>query len=206
LLYNRPSFQYSVIVSTVLWIILAYLIGSIPVGVVLAKLKGKDPRIVGSGNIGATNVMRAAGKTIGILTLAGDILKGLLPVMGAGWAGEPSVVVAFTGLAVFLGHLFPVFLRFRGGKGVATAAGVFLAIKPLAIVICLLIFAVVLLKWRYVSLGSLVGSGLLPFTILALGAPTEYILLAFIVVILIFVKHRENIKRLRKGSENRLGK
>ena len=114
--------------SSYILIVFAYLLGSVPVGVLLARMKGADPRKVGSGNIGATNVMRAAGKVTGALTLVGDILKGLLPVVLAFVVGEPAIVVAAVGLAAFLGHLFPLFLKFKGGKGVATALGVYLGL------------------------------------------------------------------------------
>ncbi|MEI6153016.1 MAG: glycerol-3-phosphate 1-O-acyltransferase PlsY [Deltaproteobacteria bacterium] len=188
----------------ILWIVIAYLIGSIPVGIILAKTRGADPRKAGSGNIGATNVMRTAGKTLGILTLAGDILKGLIPTTLALYSKQPAFVVAAIGFATFAGHLFPLFLKFRGGKGVATAAGVYLAISPLAILINVVIFILVLLKWRFVSLGSLVGTGLMPLALLALNKPNEYVYLSWIVGILIFIKHKDNIRRLLDGKENKV--
>lgn len=188
----------------ILWIVIAYLIGSIPVGIILAKTRGADPRKAGSGNIGATNVMRTAGKTLGILTLAGDILKGLIPTTLALYSKQPAFVVAAIGFATFAGHLFPLFLKFKGGKGVATAAGVYLAISPLAILINVVIFILVLLKWRYVSLGSLVGTGLMPLALLALNKPHEYVYLSWIVGIFIFIKHKDNIRRLLDGKENKM--
>ena len=183
------------------YMLVAYLIGSIPVGIILAKLKGADPRKVGSGNIGATNVMRAAGKKLGILTLIGDILKGLVPTLTAIHYELPHPLIAAVGLATFLGHLFPLYLKFRGGKGVATALGVYLVLSPRAILINVIIFILVLLKWRYVSLGSLIGTGLVPVALVALKAPVEYVYLSLIVGVLIFVKHKDNIKRLMKGTE-----
>ena len=111
-------------------VVFAYLIGSIPVGVVLGKMKGVDPRKTGSGNIGATNVMRAGGKVLGIVTLLADTAKVFIPVAVAGALGAGELVISSVGLAVFLGHVFPVFLRFRGGKGVATALGVYIAVRP----------------------------------------------------------------------------
>jgi acyl phosphate:glycerol-3-phosphate acyltransferase len=189
----------------VFYILIAYLIGSIPVGIILAKMKGADPRKVGSGNIGATNVMRAAGKKLGILTLVGDILKGLVPTLAAIYYRQPYPLIAAVGLATFLGHLFPLYLKFRGGKGVATALGVYLVLSPLAILINVIIFILVLLKWHYVSLGSLIGTGLVPVTLIALKAPAEYVYLSLIIGVLIFVKHKDNIKRLMKGTENRMG-
>jgi len=188
----------------ILWIIVSYLVGSIPVGIILAKMRGTDPRKVGSGNIGATNVMRAAGKTIGIMTLAGDILKGFIPTAIMLHYGQPAIIVATTGLATFIGHLFPVFLKFKGGKGVATAVGVYLAVSPLAILVNVVIFVFVLLKWRYVSLGSLVGTALMPAAFLILNQPREYIFLSIIVGIFIFLKHKDNIRRLLNGKENKI--
>jgi glycerol-3-phosphate acyltransferase PlsY len=187
----------------VVYIILAYLLGSIPVGVVLSKMKGQDPRKTGSGNIGATNVMRTAGKGLGILTLAGDILKGLLPTWLAIHYDQPAVIIAACGLAAFAGHLWPIYLRFKGGKGVATALGLFLALKPAVIPILLAVFIVVLLKWRYVSLGSLVGTALMPLLLLLFGSPVEYIVVSLVVGLLIYYKHRDNIKRLLSGTEHK---
>jgi acyl phosphate:glycerol-3-phosphate acyltransferase len=182
----------------------AYLAGSIPVGLILSKIKGKDPRKAGSGNIGATNVLRTAGKVLGILTLLGDALKGLLPVLVVARYGEPHIVVAAVAFAAFFGHLFPLFLGFKGGKGVAIALGIYLAISPPAVLICAAVFVLVILKWRYVSLGSLVAVGLIPFTLLLLGAPGEFVCLAFVIAALVYLKHTENIKRLLSGKENKL--
>ena len=191
--------------TVIAFILFAYLLGSIPVGVILARLRGRDPRTAGSGNIGATNVMRTAGKALGIATLVGDILKGVVPVALALHWGFPEQFTAAAGFAAFAGHLFPIYLKFKGGKGVATALGVFLTLAPTAILIAAVFFAAILLKWRYVSLGSLVGMGLIPFILLALRAPTAYVLLSIPVALLVFWKHRENIRRLMAGKESRLG-
>jgi acyl phosphate:glycerol-3-phosphate acyltransferase len=190
----------------ILYCVIAYLIGAIPVGVILSKIKGIDPRKTGSGNIGATNVMRAAGKTFGLLTLIGDILKGLVPTLVAISSGLPYPVIAAIGLATFLGHLFPVYLKFKGGKGVATALGVYIAINPYAILISIIVFILVFAKWRYVSLGSLIGTGVMPLALIALKAPMEYTYLSLAIGILIFIKHKDNIKRLFAGKENRFGR
>jgi glycerol-3-phosphate acyltransferase PlsY len=187
-----------------LLILFAYLIGSIPIGVLLARLKGKDPRKTGSGNIGATNVMRSAGKVLGIITLIGDMLKGFIPTFIAMSLGEPDLFIALVGLAVFSGHLFPVFLKFKGGKGVATGAGVYFAINPPVILISFVIFIIVFLIWKYVSLGSLVGTGIIPFSFFLFKTPTEYILLSLLVAFGVFVKHKDNIKRLLAGTENKV--
>ena len=192
--------------SSYILIVFAYLLGSVPVGVLLARMKGADPRKVGSGNIGATNVMRAAGKMTGALTLVGDILKGLLPVVVAFIMGEPVIVVAAAGLAAFLGHLFPLFLGFKGGKGVATALGVYLRLDPFAVFITVIVFVLVLLKWRFVSLGSLVGVAAMPLLLYLLNAPDYYVYLALIIGALIFIKHKDNIRRLLAGTENKIGR
>jgi glycerol-3-phosphate acyltransferase PlsY len=187
------------------YVVAAYLIGSIPVGVILSKLRGKDPRKVGSGNIGATNVMRAAGKTVGIITLLGDMAKGFIPTLLALHAGLPVVFVVAVGFAAFVGHLFPVFLAFRGGKGVATALGVYLALNPLAIFLSFIIFVLVLLKWRYVSAGSLAGTAAMPLLLLALKSEPMYVYVSLVIGVFIFLKHLGNIKRLAAGTEHKLG-
>ena len=191
-------------IQPILWIIFAYLLGSIPVGLVLSKLKGRDPRTTGSGNIGATNVMRTAGKTLGIITLLGDVAKGFLPVWLAARYGQPTLVVAVVGIAAFIGHIFPLYLRFKGGKGVATAVGVFLAVSPLSVLIVVVLFVVLLIIFRYVSLGSLAGTALTPIVLYLLKVSPHFITMAVIMVVLIFWKHRENIKRLWQGTENKV--
>ena len=191
-------------VVAAVWVILSYLLGSIPVGLLLSKAKGRDPRRTGSGNIGATNVMRTAGKTLGIATLFCDILKGFIPTWLAIYCGQPAGVIAAAGLAAFAGHLFPLYLRFKGGKGVATALGVFLALKPLAVLIALIVFLASLFIWGYVSLGSLAGAALIPFVLLALKAPPGFVLVAAVMVVFIFVKHKDNIRRLIAGEEHRI--
>jgi len=190
---------------TVAWVVLAYLLGSVPVGLLLSRRKGKDPRTVGSGNIGATNVMRAAGRTMGIVTLLGDILKGFLPTWLACCLGLAVPVVGVVGLSTFLGHLFPVYLRLKGGKGSATTLGVLLAFNPLAALIDIAVFALIVVRWRYVSLGSLVCAALMPVLLLCLQAPGSYVAFCTVMAVLIFVKHRANIGRLLAGRESRMG-
>jgi len=134
-----------------------YLLGSIPTGLLLSKLFSKaDPRQMGSRNIGATNIYRTAGKTLGVLTLVGDMLKGVIPIWIAHQWGQhdlwgiPDLWIAIAGLSPFIGHVFPIFLVFRGGKGVATALGIYLVISPVAVLIECFIFAGVVWKWRFV--------------------------------------------------------
>lgn len=192
---------------TMLWIGLmagAYLLGSIPFGLVLCKLLGKaDPRNAGSGNIGATNVARLAGKPIGAATLLLDVAKGAVPVfLAAAWL--PEWQGAAVGLAAFVGHCYPVYLGFKGGKGVATAMGVYLAFSWPALIGVLAIF--ILSAWRsgYVSLGSILACGSAPLWLLAWGQPWPMVLIALAMAIIVVWKHRENIARLRAGSEHGL--
>jgi glycerol-3-phosphate acyltransferase PlsY len=184
-----------------------YFSGSIPTGVILAKLFGtKDIRQEGSGNIGATNVYRVLGKGLSILTLVGDVLKGVIPVILACTLVGDEIWIAMVAFVTFLGHLFPVFLRFRGGKGVATALGVFLVIAPLVVPFSIIIFVLVVMKWRYVSLGSLTASALMPIFLCVLGYPIAYVNLSLAMGCLIFYRHRGNIERLREGSEKKISK
>lgn len=188
----------------------AYLIGSIPTGLLVARLLGGvDPRGGGSGNIGATNVGRLLGKGPGLATLAGDILKGaagpwLAGSLAAGATGEP-IYVALAGAGAVLGHIYPIFLGLRGGKGVATAAGVFLVVAPGAVGVAALAFALLVWRWRYVSLGSIGAAAVLPAAVWWLGANPAHVVLAVGVAALVIARHRENIERLRTGRENRLG-
>jgi glycerol-3-phosphate acyltransferase PlsY len=188
-----------------LLIIASYLIGSIPFGLVLGRVAGVDVRGAGSGNIGATNVARLVGKKLGGLTLVCDALKGILPMLAAGWLLENGssreLWVPLCGGAAFLGHLYPVYLKFRGGKGVATALGIFLYLAPAAALIDLLIFVFVVHNWGYVSLGSLTAALLMPGLVWLLTGSLSKSLLALGVGILIWVKHRENIVRLMKHEE-----
>ena len=140
----------------------AYLIGSIPTGLLLGKAYGIDVRKEGSGNIGATNLYRTVGRKVGIITLIGDCLKGLLPVVLVKFSTLPPEFAAWVGLAAFCGHVFSVFLKFKGGKGVATALGVFLALAPLATAIAIALFAGLMFLWRYVSLGSIAAAAANP--------------------------------------------
>jgi glycerol-3-phosphate acyltransferase PlsY len=194
-------------VEALLLIIGGYLAGSVPTGVILAKLFAtKDIRQEGSGNIGATNVYRVLGARLGVLTLVGDVLKGVIPVLLSRiWLGEDQWIAAVA-LSTFLGHLYPLFLKFRGGKGVATALGIFIVIAPLAVACAAGIFVVVAVIWRYVSLASLVASGLMPFFLGFTGGSPFYVGLGLVVGCLIFYRHKDNIKRLREGVEKKISK
>jgi acyl phosphate:glycerol-3-phosphate acyltransferase len=193
-----------------LFFLAAYLIGSIPFGLLLTRWrKGIDIRAHGSGNIGATNVRRIAGNALGGLTLAGDMAKGFLPVAAVPWllpAGHPgtAATVAATALAAFCGHLFPIGLGFRGGKGVATAMGACLAISPLAILGVLAAFGLGLGLSRRVSMGSLAAAAALPLSIALKTHAPALTIGALLIAVGIFARHRENIERVLAGKEPRL--
>ena len=186
-------------------VIVGYLAGSIPTGLLLTMaFSDVDPRKGGSRNIGATNILRTAGKTLGALTLVGDCLKGLVPVLLALWLMRSDVWVGLIALSTFVGHLFPVFLKFKGGKGVATALGVYLGIAPLAVLFDAGVFFGVVLKWRFVSVGSLTAAALMPILIAILTESKPYVITSLIIAGLIWYRHQDNIRRLFAGSENRL--
>jgi glycerol-3-phosphate acyltransferase PlsY len=179
----------------------AYIIGSIPTGVIVGRIRGFDPRAVGSGNIGTANVARAGGTSAALMTFAGDVLKGAIPVLIARAAGFPVATIAWTGLAAFIGAICSVFLFFQGGKGLAAALGVWLAISPIAILFALIAFAVVFAISRISSLASMGAAITLPPTVAILGLPRHYLLLAILMTALALFRHRENIKRLSRGEE-----
>lgn len=181
----------------------AYLVGSIPTGLLLGKAYGIDVRKEGSGNIGATNLYRTVGRKVGIITLIGDCLKGLLPVLLVTLGPFPPDLAAWVGLAAFCGHVFSVFLKFRGGKGVATALGVFLALAPLAVAIAMALFAVLMFLWRYVSLGSIAAAAAMPPAVYFLGGSKAVTLVTAIISLIVIVRHHENIGRLLSGTESR---
>ena len=183
-----------------------YLLGSIPFGVVIARGAGNvDLRRVGSGNIGATNVLRAVGKGAAALTLLGDIGKGALAVGLARWTGASATLVAAVGLAAVLGHLFPVWAGFRGGKGVATTLGVVLGAMPSVGGLLVVIWVAVAAITRYSSLAALVATTTMPLLVwLADGRPAM-LALSGALVVLVVVRHRENIGRLWAGTEGKIG-
>lgn len=191
------------VLVTITLLLIAYLLGSIPTGLLLARAAGVDIRSSGSGNIGATNVYRTLGRSVGILTLAGDCLKGLAPVLVAKYLHLPDIWIAAVGLAAFLGHVYTIFLRFKGGKGVATALGVFLGVAPLAVLGVLLIFVAVVWKSRYISLGSIVAALAMPLLVALLDPRPPLVLMTLIIASLVIWKHKDNIGRLRAGTENR---
>jgi len=182
----------------------SYLVGSVPNGLLIARARGVDIRTVGSGNIGATNVGRALGRKLGGVVLVLDALKGFAPTLAAVRAGFPDEVVAAVGLAAILGHVFPVWLRFRGGKGVATGLGVFVALAPLAVVGALLVYALVVALTRISSLGSLSASTAFVGGMFWTGQSPPILALGIAAWLIIVVRHRANIARLLRGKEGRL--
>ena len=196
-------FPENTVLQLILLIICSYLLGSIPTGLLLAKSAGVDIRTTGSGNIGATNVYRTLGRSIGILTLVGDCLKGLIPVLVARWLGMGEVGIAVAGTAAFLGHVYTIFLRFKGGKGVATALGVFLGASPPSVGIAVIIFIATVVARRYISLGAIVAAGAIPFLITGLDRRPLVIAMSVVIAIIVIWRHRENISRMRAGTENK---
>jgi acyl phosphate:glycerol-3-phosphate acyltransferase len=189
--------------AQLLWVITGYLLGSIPFGLLLTRAIGIDIRTVGSGNIGTTNVLRTGNKGLAAATLLLDAGKGAAALLLARhFAGVEAGMLA--GVAAFLGHCFPVWLKFRGGKGVATLLGVALAAVPLAGVIALLAWVGGALATRYSSVGGIASAVAAPVAAWALGAPHSAIALAGMAVLLVW-QHRENIGRLRDGTESRIG-
>jgi acyl phosphate:glycerol-3-phosphate acyltransferase len=185
----------------------AYLVGAIPFGLLFGKvLGGVDVRAMGSGNIGATNVLRAAGKKAAILTLVADCLKGLFPVLLASLSFSDERLSVLSGVAAILGHDFPVYLRFKGGKGVATSFGVMLAVAPGTGIVCLLAWAAAAVFWKYSSLSALISFALYPLITFAVHGDSKLQgFLSLFVFGMIYYRHRENIKRLIAGTEAKIG-
>jgi glycerol-3-phosphate acyltransferase PlsY len=186
-------------------VLAAYLIGSIPFALILARRWGTDLRRVGSGNLGAANVMRASGVTAGVLVAALDMAKGAASVWLASQAGDGPGLPAAAGFAAIIGHIYPIWLRFRGGKGVATACGVFSVLTPVAVPPALAIFTAVVWLTKYISLGSVVASVALPPIAYALGSPAPAVAAAAAAAAIIVFRHRSNVLRVWTGTERRVG-
>ena len=192
---------------SVLAVIAAYLVGAIPTGWLVARAFGMgDIRRQGSGNIGATNVLRTVGRLPAILTLLGDVLKGYLAVvLGTTLGGGEPALSAAAAVAAVAGNCWSVFLGFRGGKGVATGLGALLKLVPWATVAAVPVFVVIVASFRYVSLGSLLAAACVPLGALLLGYPRASIIAALLVAVIVVGRHHANIARLRAGTESRLG-
>jgi len=195
--------------QTICFALGAYLLGAVPFGKIIAKLVAQmDITQRGSKNIGATNVARELGIKWGILTLALDVLKGLVPILvfysyslKGGNSGQ--MALAAVSLCPLLGHQFSVFMGFRGGKGVATALGIYLALSPVSCFLGLLVFLLVVLKWDFISLGSMVSSGSIPIFLTLFHEPKPVVLASVVMAALIFFRHGENVARLVRGEERR---
>jgi acyl phosphate:glycerol-3-phosphate acyltransferase len=184
----------------------SYLIGSIPFGVVLARTQNLNIREHGSGNIGATNVARVMGKKAGLLTLLGDVLKGFIVVFSAASLYESPQLIALAGIMVFLGHLYSIFLKLNGGKGVATSLGLFSYIMPCATLCAAGVFSICLWISGYISIGSIMAAISLPIFAIFFKLPLPYIYLACIVGLLTVQRHYVNILRLIEGTESKFFK
>lgn len=183
-----------------------FILGSIPFGIIIAKAQGVNLKKVGSGNIGATNVLRSLGKWPAALTLLGDIFKGTLAVAIGRYFGVGSVYAGLLGISAILGHNFSLFLGLKGGKGVATSLGVLIIYTPLVALFTLILWIVVTIVTKYSSLGAIVSFGLLPVNILLLDSGDKgKLLIGIIITILILIRHKDNIQRLIKGTERKIG-
>jgi len=192
--------------SILVVVLAAYLIGSVPFALILARRWGvADLRRIGSGNIGAANVLRASGMTAGVLVAVLDVAKGAASVLLAERLSPSAAAPEVAGLAAIVGHIYPVWLGFRGGKGVATACGVFFMLAPLAAGPAVAIFIVSVWATKYISLGSVLASGALPPIAYATGSQTPVVVAAFAAAGIIIFRHRSNLMRLRTGTERRLG-
>lgn len=193
-------------------VLLSYLSGSIPFAAIAGKLRGVDLRKHGSGNLGATNVFRVLGWKIGVLVFLADALKGALPVYYLPprivSPCDPILWAIACGVAAIAGHVRPIFLKLRkGGKGVATAAGVFFALAPIPMAVTFVVFVVVVLATGYVSLGSMISAVVLPtFLLVTLGLRSPLFVVSAVIALFVFWTHRSNIGRLRRGEEHRFGK
>lgn len=184
---------------------LAYFLGAIPFGVLIARSQKINIREHGSGNIGATNIARTLGKKAGVLTLIGDCAKGFVAVAIASAALDNDIHVAVAALLAFLGHLFPVFLKFKGGKGVATGLGIFLYLMPSATISATVVFAIVMGISRYVSISSIFAALALPLFGVFYQMPDTYVYTSAVISTLAILKHHANIRRLLAGTETRFG-
>ncbi len=187
-------------------VVSAYLIGSVPFALILARRWGADLRQVGSGNLGAANVLRSSGVKAGVLVALLDMSKGAVSVALAQRLSQGAAdATAAAGVAAIIGHIYPVWLGFRGGKGVAAACGVFAMLTPVAVVPALATFTAGIWVTRYISVGSVLASIVLPPVAYALGSPLSAVIAASVASVLIVFRHRSNILRVRQGTERRIG-
>jgi acyl phosphate:glycerol-3-phosphate acyltransferase len=186
-------------------ILLGYLAGSVPFAFLLARRVGIDVRVAGSGNVGAANVLRTTGAWRGVVVMGLDVAKGALAVVLASVTNAGVTLTAFAAAAAVVGHIYPIWLRFHGGKGVAVAAGVFAVLTPLATCVAAVLFLIIVWATRYVSLGSIAATLALPPAAWLTGEPRAVVIAAAGAGALILFRHRGNIERLRAGTERRMG-
>jgi len=187
------------------WILIGYAVGSVPFAYLLARRAGIDVRVAGSGNVGAANVLRTSGMPLGVTVMALDITKGAATVLAAYAAAASMHAMAAAGAAAVVGHIYPVWLRFHGGKGVAVAAGAFAIMAPPATIAATAVFAATVGLTRVISLGSVAATLTLPPAAWLAGAPTSVVLAASGIAILILFRHRANVRRIVRGTERRVG-
>jgi glycerol-3-phosphate acyltransferase PlsY len=195
-----------VVVTAAVAVVVAYLVGAVPIGLLVARVFGvADIRQHGSGNIGTTNVLRTMGTGPAVVTLLGDVVKGFVAVAAASAIGRDPHVTAAAAVAAVVGNCWSVFLRFRGGKGVATGLGALLNLVPWATAPAAVVWLAIVASFRYVSLASIAAALCVPLGALLLGYPGSHVLAALIVSVIVVARHRENISRLLAGNERRLG-
>jgi len=187
------------------WIAFGYAVGSVPFAFLLARRAGIDVRVAGSGNVGAANVVRTSGLSLGVTVMALDMIKGAATVLAAYAAVGTVPSMAAAGAAAVVGHIYPVWLRFHGGKGVAVAAGAFAILTPVATVLATLVFVAAAVSTRVVSLGSVAATVALPPAAWLSGAPTSVLVAAVGIAALILFRHRSNVRRIASGTEHRFG-
>jgi glycerol-3-phosphate acyltransferase PlsY len=198
----------TILTTQLLSVAVSYLIGAVPFGLIFTKyFSNVDVRTIGSGNIGATNVLRASGKKAAILTLLADGLKGLLPVLIVQFLFNDDLTTALTGIATVLGHIFPIYLKFKGGKGVATSFGVVLAVAPLIGLACIIVWLLAAFLWKYSSLSALIAFACYPIITFStsFGSRKPLAALSLFIFGMMYYRHRENIKRLIAGMEPKIG-
>jgi glycerol-3-phosphate acyltransferase PlsY len=199
--------KYRMNIEAMIIILLAYLIGSLSSAIIVCRIMQlPDPRREGSCNPGATNVLRIGGKLPALITLLGDALKGMLPVLAAMWLEQSPLVLACVAFAAFIGHLFPIFFRFQGGKGVATAIGCLLALSPPTGLCWIATWLIVAILFRYSSLAALTASLLAPFYIWLFTHQTVYVAAIALMSLILIYRHRSNLAKLISGQESKIGK
>lgn len=192
--------------KNIILLIAAFVLGSIPFGIITAKVKGIDLKKVGSGNIGATNVLRSLGKWPAVITLLGDILKGTVAVAIGKYSGVEPLYEGLIGIAAISGHSFSIFLGFKGGKGVATSLGVLLMYTPHVALVTLVVWIGVVLFTKYSSLGAIVSFALLPLNIMLFDFQDKTkFFISILISLFIIIRHKDNIRRLMKGTERKIG-